>query len=89
MVRNLKSLFLLDNFFFSLKSIALDRVASEIFQKKVYVAIKKLHNPIETETHAKRSFREIRFLKHFSHDNLIKLLDLFTSNQTPDSLTEL
>nr|ARR97155.1 p38 mitogen-activated protein kinase [Haliotis discus discus] len=48
------------------------------------VAIKKLARPFQTETHAKRAYREIRMLRHFHHENIICLQDLFTPDQTYD-----
>ncbi|XP_048257406.1 mitogen-activated protein kinase 14-like [Haliotis cracherodii] len=42
------------------------------------VAIKKLARPFQTAIHAKRTYREIRMLKHMHHENIIGLLDLFT-----------
>ena len=43
------------------------------------VAIKKLSRPFETTVHAKRSYRELRLLQHMQHENLIGLLDVFSS----------
>ena len=43
-------------------------------ERVMQVAIKKLARPFETTIHAKRAYREIRLLKHVSHDNVIKLL---------------
>jgi len=42
------------------------------------VAIKKIPNTFEDLVDAKRIVREIRLLRHFNHDNVIKVLDLFT-----------
>jgi p38 MAP kinase len=42
------------------------------------VAIKKLSRPFETAIHSKRSYRELRLLKHMDHENIIGLLDVFT-----------
>ena len=38
------------------------------------VAIKKLARPFQSLIHAKRTFREIRLLKHMNHENVIGLL---------------
>lgn len=46
------------------------------------VAIKKLNRPFQTATHAKRTFRELRLLKHMSHENIIGLLDTFYHGST-------
>lgn len=42
------------------------------------VAIKKIPNTFEDLVDAKRIVREIRLLRHFNHENVIKVLDLFT-----------
>uniref|UniRef100_A0A8C4SMU0 mitogen-activated protein kinase n=1 Tax=Erpetoichthys calabaricus TaxID=27687 RepID=A0A8C4SMU0_ERPCA len=42
------------------------------------VAIKKLHRPFQSETFAKRAYRELCLLKHMKHENVIGLLDVFT-----------
>lgn len=38
--------------------------------KQVSVAIKKISNPFQTAIHAKRTYREIKLLKHMNHDNV-------------------
>ncbi|CAL8405348.1 unnamed protein product [Arctogadus glacialis] len=43
------------------------------------VAIKKLHRPFQSKLFAKRAYRELRLLKHMKHENVIGLLDVFTS----------
>lgn len=42
------------------------------------VAIKKLARPFQSAIHAKRTYRELRMLKHMKHENIIGLLDCFT-----------
>ncbi|NP_001191531.1 p38 MAP kinase [Aplysia californica] len=42
------------------------------------VAIKKLARPFQTPIHAKRTYRELRMLKHMEHENVINLMDCFT-----------
>jgi len=42
------------------------------------VAIKKLARPFQSAIHAKRTYRELRLLKHMNHENVIGLLDVFT-----------
>ncbi|KPI95057.1 Mitogen-activated protein kinase 14B [Papilio xuthus] len=42
------------------------------------VAIKKLARPFQSAVHAKRSYRELRLLKHMNHENVIGLLDVFS-----------
>ncbi|XP_073741032.1 mitogen-activated protein kinase 13 isoform X1 [Callorhinus ursinus] len=43
------------------------------------VAIKKLSRPFQSEIFARRAYRELRLLKHMQHENVIGLLDVFTS----------
>ncbi|XP_033375815.1 mitogen-activated protein kinase 13 isoform X5 [Parus major] len=43
------------------------------------VAIKKLCRPFQSEIFAKRAYRELMLLKHMQHENVIGLLDVFTS----------
>ncbi|XP_041437945.1 cell division protein kinase 2 homolog isoform X3 [Xenopus laevis] len=43
------------------------------------VAIKKLSRPFQSEIFAKRAFRELILLKHMNHENVIGLLNVFTS----------
>lgn len=55
-------------------------VCSSIDRKTgVRVAIKKLHRPFQSRLFAKRAYRELRLLKHMKHENVIGLLDVFTS----------
>lgn len=57
-------------------------------QRKMNVAIKKLSNPFQTPIHAKRTYREIKLLKHMNHDNVIGLLDVFTPCDTLEHFKE-
>lgn len=43
----------------------------------IKVAIKKLARPFQSAVHAKRTYRELRLLKHMNHENVIGLLDVF------------
>ncbi|KRX82522.1 Mitogen-activated protein kinase 14, partial [Trichinella sp. T6] len=52
------------------------------------VAIKKLMRPFQSATHAKRTFRELKVLKHMKHENVIDLVDLFTCDESAESLTD-
>lgn len=36
----------------------------------VRVAIKKLPRPFQSAVHAKRTYRELRMLKHMNHENV-------------------
>jgi len=42
------------------------------------VAIKKLARPFQSAIHAKRTYRELRMLKHMKHENIIGLINVFT-----------
>ncbi len=42
------------------------------------VAIKKLSKPFNDPVIAKRTYRELKLLNHFSHDNVLDLLHVFT-----------
>ncbi len=52
------------------------------------VAIKKFSRPFQSSIHAKRTYRELRLLRHMEHENVIDLLDVFTPNKTADSLND-
>ena len=46
-------------------------LSSALDQKhNVRVAIKKLSRPFQSDTHAKRAYRELRLLKHMDHENV-------------------
>jgi p38 MAP kinase len=53
------------------------------------VAVKKLSRPFYSDIHAKRTYRELRLLKHFRHENVISMLDVFTPNNSLDNFDEL
>ncbi|XP_063221066.1 mitogen-activated protein kinase p38b-like isoform X2 [Bacillus rossius redtenbacheri] len=48
------------------------------------VAIKKLARPFQSAVHAKRTYRELRMLKHMNHENVIGLLDVFHPSKSLD-----
>ncbi|GFV05070.1 mitogen-activated protein kinase 14 [Trichonephila clavipes] len=52
------------------------------------VAIKKLARPFQSAIHAKRTYRELRLLKHMNHENVIGLLDVFTPSTTLDDFQD-
>lgn len=52
------------------------------------VAIKKLARPFQSAIHAKRTYRELRLLKHMSHENIIGLLDVFTPATSLDKFQD-
>ncbi|KAL3468589.1 kinase-like domain-containing protein [Aspergillus heterothallicus] len=43
------------------------------------VAIKKMMKPFDSTVIAKRTYREVKLLKHLRHDNLINMSDIFIS----------
>merc|ERR1712002_931579 len=52
------------------------------------VAIKKISRPFQSAIHAKRTYRELRMLKHMNHENIIGLLDCFTPQCSLDQFTD-
>ncbi|XP_069797850.1 mitogen-activated protein kinase 14B isoform X1 [Narcine bancroftii] len=54
----------------------------------VRVAVKKLSRPFQSIIHAKRTYRELRLLKHMKHENVIGLLDVFTPAKTLEEFTD-
>merc|ERR1711962_561059 len=56
--------------------------------KYVKVAIKKIARPFQSAVHAKRTYRELRMLKHMVHENIIGLLDCFTPQSTLDQFAD-
>ncbi|CAG8717013.1 13851_t:CDS:2, partial [Gigaspora rosea] len=43
------------------------------------VAIKKILKPFSTPVLSKRTYRELKLLKHLKHENIISLSDIFIS----------
>lgn len=58
-------------------------------QTGLKVAIKKLARPFQSAVHAKRTYRELRMLKHMNHENVIGLLDVFTPANTINNFNQL
>ena len=56
--------------------------------ENVEVAIKKLYEPLRDGHMARRVLRELRLLKLLQHENTVELCDLFTPNQSYQTLTE-
>jgi p38 MAP kinase len=56
--------------------------------KFVKVAIKKIARPFQSAVHAKRTYRELRMLKHMVHENIIGLLDCFAPQSTLDQFAD-
>ncbi|CAG5096023.1 Similar to p38b: Mitogen-activated protein kinase p38b (Drosophila melanogaster) [Cotesia congregata] len=53
------------------------------------VAIKKLARPFQSAVHAKRTYRELRMLKHMNHENVIGLLDVFHPSTSLEDFQQL
>uniref|UniRef100_A0A3Q2XI96 mitogen-activated protein kinase n=1 Tax=Hippocampus comes TaxID=109280 RepID=A0A3Q2XI96_HIPCM len=53
------------------------------------VAVKKLSRPFQSLVHSRRSYRELRLLKHMKHENVIGLLDVFTPAAALEDFNEL
>ncbi|XP_024913133.1 mitogen-activated protein kinase 11 isoform X2 [Cynoglossus semilaevis] len=53
------------------------------------VAVKKLSRPFQSLIHSRRSYRELRLLKHMKHENVIGLLDVFTPAAALEDFNEL
>ncbi|XP_055963028.1 mitogen-activated protein kinase 11 isoform X2 [Sorex fumeus] len=58
---------------------------SQLRQK---VAVKKLSRPFQSLVHARRTYRELRLLKHLKHENVITLLDVFTPATSIEDFSE-
>nr|XP_036862583.1 mitogen-activated protein kinase 11 isoform X5 [Manis javanica] len=52
------------------------------------VAVKKLSRPFQSPVHARRTYRELRLLKHLKHENVIGLLDVFTPATSIEDFSE-
>ncbi|XP_057364391.1 mitogen-activated protein kinase 11 isoform X2 [Manis pentadactyla] len=52
------------------------------------VAVKKLSRPFQSPVHARRTYRELRLLKHLKHENVIGLLDVFTPGTSIEDFSE-
>ena len=72
-----------NTYFLLISSSAVDTV------NNIKVAIKKLNRPFQTATHAKRTFRELRLLKHMNHENIIGLLDTFYHGNTLETFNQI
>lgn len=52
------------------------------------VAIKKLARPFQSAIHAKRTYRELRLLKHMNHENVIGLLNCFSPSDRIEDFSD-
>ena len=53
------------------------------------VAIKRMNQPFKSEIHAKRALRELKLLRFAQHDNLISLVDAYTTAVSAQSMVDL
>jgi p38 MAP kinase len=53
------------------------------------VAIKKIVRPFDDRLLANLAYRELCLLKFVDHDNLVKLLDVFTTATSPENIENL
>uniref|UniRef100_A0A3P9PRV7 mitogen-activated protein kinase n=1 Tax=Poecilia reticulata TaxID=8081 RepID=A0A3P9PRV7_POERE len=58
------------------------------FTQGLKVAVKKLSRPFQSLIHSRRSYRELRLLKHMKHENVIGLLDVFTPAGTLEDFND-
>ncbi len=52
------------------------------------MAIKKFSRPFQSTIHAKRTNRELKLLASMDHENVIDMLDVFTPDESPDTLND-
>ena len=52
------------------------------------VAIKKLSRPFQSVIYAKRTYRELRMLNYMNHENIIRLLDVFTTSTSLETFND-
>ena len=53
------------------------------------VAIKRMSQPYKSDFHAKRALRELKLLKFCKHENLLTVLDAFTTAAAPHLMIDL
>ena len=53
------------------------------------MAIKKLLRPFDSKRFANLAFRELHILKHVNHENIIQLLDTFTSATKAEDMQDM
>lgn len=52
----------------------------------IEVAVKKLYEPLRDATIALRVYRELRLLQMMEHENVVRLVDLYTPDKSPEAL---
>ncbi len=53
------------------------------------MAIKKLYEPLRDPISARRVFRELRLLRLMRHENVVRLLHVYTPDTSAQSLTNM
>ncbi|XP_063716924.1 mitogen-activated protein kinase 14-like [Symsagittifera roscoffensis] len=53
------------------------------------VAIKRMNQPYKSEIHSKRALRELKLLRFVQHDNLISLVDAYTTATSSNMMIDL
>ncbi len=57
-------------------------------ESEVKIAIKKLSRPFQSPVDAKRTYRELKLLRHMHHENVIDLTDVFTPDRNEGTLAD-
>ncbi|CAB4030917.1 mitogen-activated kinase 14 isoform X1, partial [Paramuricea clavata] len=52
------------------------------------VAIKKFSRPFQSLIHAKRTYRELKLLRHMDHENIIGILNIFTPQSSMEDFQD-
>lgn len=58
-------------------------------RRGVEVAVKKLSEPFRSGDTARKAYRELRLLQTLEHENIIQLLDLYTTDPEPAALNNI
>jgi len=61
----------------------------EFFERIFLIEKYDIFHNSDSDIHAKRTYRELRLLKHFRHENVISMLDVFTPNNSLENFDEL
>jgi serine/threonine protein kinase len=63
--------------------------AAEVNNSNEVVAVKKFSNPFSHLLYAKRTLREIRFLRFLRHENIIDMRGIYCSGTSPSSIGDM
>uniref|UniRef100_A0A3B5L3E1 mitogen-activated protein kinase n=1 Tax=Xiphophorus couchianus TaxID=32473 RepID=A0A3B5L3E1_9TELE len=83
-----QSLCLECDYFFTQGPVGSVRFLGDTLFEGQKVAVKKLSRPFQSLIHSRRSYRELRLLKHMKHENVIGLLDVFTPAGTLEDFND-